>query len=373
MARVPLIEFLRQQFAPRPSGVLAPSRGTPVPTAVAPPRYVPPPLPRRPATPPPVYIPPPLPEASVEGIPCLLSAATTIASTGTGNRTPLAMPDLERLQVPFDSGGFLLEEIRIQLTGGAAGSRAPRHMFLFARFVLDGLEVTNDFFPVWLLAPVIDLEAEYARDTTSYLVAGNTVSVTSTKWRLPKPLYLKPGQTLAVQYQGRAAASNAGVFEQDAHVDTTYAGRLLPVGAQAPSVIAVPYCSHAGLKSDTATPRLFTSEFKNKFSSPLYVQRFTYREAIVGGQEDDGEHMPYPDEYTKLSILAPSGFKCLDQYPQAVEAFQNGKHHWTHGVWLQPDEAFRVQMEMLGAIAWTDVNGVQVALGMVGYREETIR
>jgi hypothetical protein len=329
------------------------------------------------------------------GTPCVLSAAVEIPETTTGNRTPVVIPDVERLQVPFDVGGFWLDEILIQTTeqNSDPADPASTHAKLFVRLTLDGKEITRDFVPAWLFAPVQDVLVEHMSNATDWFTAGDTgITNTAIRWRLPKPLFLKPGQTLIPQFQGRSPDDNAGVFVLDPGclVDIGYLGRTVPIGTPLPSKVCLPYVSHAGLVQPTsgqAASQIFTEEFRNWFSTDLYVQRFVMRHGVASGQVGDQTEideyatgsafalasLPYTDSVMSVDILAPNGFKCLENYPQAVEAFWHSRHHWTHGTILKPGATFRITLAQTATLtSFQDVNGVARAISMVGYREEVL-
>lgn len=237
--------------------------------------------------------------------------------------------------------------------------------------------------PVWNFGPALH-HAGFSEN--AYDASGTTPVVTGHfRWKLPKPMYLPPGQSLTPSFYRTADGWGGNVYAGIAVV-----GRDLgDIAEPAPVKTDVPYVAYyepTGGQSSAISSEL---DLTNPFVVPLAVQRFIGRQlqtTLVGGPGAT----PTAGEFGGVSgnATAPTelytdiaSVQLKDSYGQNVtrdlisfgNAFDPLSRGWTFQRILQPKERYLVQLQsILNASNYPSGAYTQPMISMIGWREEML-
>lgn len=201
--------------------------------------------------------------------PCVLSTSLTIAS-GRGG-----LADSGALSQPFRRP-FWLDEVRwsIRVPTDATLTTLAAGGLISAKFALGRMVVSNDFVPIHCYAPSFQFTrssfgcAEECFDHTNTVTR---LSFSHYRWKLPKPLFITPGQQFTCEYE--RIADGLG----DAVMQIAYAGRYVDQKIKTPKAIDVPFIS-AWLPTPGSTfAQSSEKDLVNPLPVPLHCQRMIGR------------------------------------------------------------------------------------------------
>lgn len=313
--------------------------------------------------------------AKLGGAPVVFSAETTLANGKT------AVLNAQTLQSGFRTSYFI-DEIRISMYTEKFTSATPLPSNLLTG--LSGLVsilfqtgkymFSKEAIPVGIMAPVFG--ADFGN-----IPCGNTDqyrSFSSVRWMLPKPLFMPAGDVILANVSLATNSILAALFSTTpcVTVTVTYVGRIIPQGfvAQSREVPWLAYWSrNASTLFDSATTR-----FRNPFTVPAHVQRFTQRtykfvsSAPAEYAEVSAEAQIYDSTtpYQEISITDSRGYFITNKFFPIGDVFDASRHAWTFGRQLSPREQFNMQAKtenLSGMPANTDYI---TNIGLVGYRSE---
>jgi hypothetical protein len=332
-------------------------------------------------------------DGGVGGAPVALFSATTSAlAAGEVQVLPV-----KTLQLGYRAACFI-DEIRIsafsnlQLSasanGGLTGIIAAKfdvgpHSFSGGNQT-DANGFAAGFIPIGCYAP----RWSYGSEETGVIYAGTVEfgggsnayrAYARVRWALPKPLYLGPGDVLrcSVQRHPTFAANLSPLVTPDIHVQVAYIGRVVASGTPPPPMRQVPWVSYMQ-KLSSAAVASSNQEFRNPFTRPLMVQRFTWRSyrELTGGSYSfrelfgDGVPAVNPVYYESIQVEDSLGYRVTNDYVPIGYVFDPFRRAWTFSRPIGPREQFNVKLSRSVSLA----TGITVItnIGMVGYRDEVL-
>lgn len=267
-------------------------------------------------------------------------------------------------------------EVKFELSGGLGASEASSLIFggtIWCDLVLGGIRITNGSIPVWNFGRAENLEAEWKYDSS------DNITFSSYSWRLPRPLYIPAGMTLAPTFV------HTGFIPDDINVRIGYSARTVFVK---PKKVYVPWVAKYVSKSFnpiTAADADASTDLDlvNPNPEPLNLQRFTGRAMRIYSTGGGTEGIPF----TSL-VPGPEGFssqflsvRITDSYGRPVvrsftpfrSVFGSLTRSWDmdNGAQLDPESFYKVELvkaaqAVTGASA---TDAAQVFIAMVGWRE----
>jgi len=313
--------------------------------------------------------------------PVLLSAQTPAFSNGKS----LSIPDTSFLANP-ERLPMLIDEIHFTpvLTNVAATLGFIQAIdFTGVSFTLGRLPITNGFVPLGVLGK--SLNPQELNDGTGRV------------WRLPKPLYIPPGEILQPRFQYQLPAMPGGTILTDSaspfNIEISYIGRILPINYPKPKYIQAPWVSFWNSKffrvdnqSSATTDASRETDLVNPFNSPLHLQRFNGRIVTAtddnvsgpnGGEADIRGASFIGSETTTLRMVSSYGSVLVRDFTSVYDLFHLYDKTWTVNTVMAPKTFFIVNLaaaatptsffaapglvSALGTIA-------QLQMALVGYR-----
>jgi hypothetical protein len=202
------------------------------------------------------------------------------------------------------------------------------------------------------------------------------------RWALPKPLYLGPGDVLrcSVQRHPTFAANVDPLVTPDIHVQVAYIGRVIASGTPPPSMRQIPWVSYMQ-KLSSAEVASSNQEFRNPFTRPLMVQRFTWRSYMSFGSDfvsltelyglfGDGMHGTPGGFHELIHIEDSLGYRVTNDYVPIGYVFDPFRRAWTFSRPIGPREQFNVKLLNEGVVP--SIRAFITNIGMVGYRDEVL-
>jgi hypothetical protein len=303
------------------------------------------------------------------GAPVAFSAQTT-AAVAPGANTPL---NVGTLQLGFRSG-YWVDEIRMNAWatgGGLTPSNNGLAAFTSFHFQTGTKAFSKGAVPMGLYAPIFS-QFDYGAEQT--VSPGGYISFARTRWKLPKPLFMNPGDAIQCSvFVGNTFLTNAQNLSVNASV--TYIGRALAQGAKPPVSRQVPWLGWFQKDSDTAFASC-TNELQNPFTSRLIVQRFTSRTFVNAAGTAFGEQQSAAqlqnganDPYCEMHLDDSLGYQIVPKFHGVGMVFDTSRHAWTFSRTMGPREQFNLQLRNAGGAI---VRKFQTQVGMVGYRDEEV-
>lgn len=282
----------------------------------------------------------------VDEIRMIAYAETTTAGTRRGLAGTIA--------AKFETGAHAFSGGPDTATGGFAGGFVP----------------IGSYAPRWGLA----------NDEESYVYSGLSGgsnlfrAYARVRWPLPKPLYLSPGDMIRCSVQ-RHPTFDTGLG--NVNVQVAYIGRVVAPGAPVPLMRQVPWVSYIQKLGSNAVASS-NQEFRNPFTRPLMVQRFTHRIyqrktspslsfiELFDTQQVPGIAAAY---YESVLIEDSLGYQVTRDYVPVGHVFDLYRHAWTFARPIGPKEQFNVKFQRSQDPSPTEF---VTNVGMVGYRDEVL-
>lgn len=283
---------------------------------------------------------------------------------------------------------------------------------IHCRFRMGSFDLSSAFVPIWNYGTVLQDGIEDASpemQSVNYIVGADSLTILSFnhfRWRLPRPLYVPPGDCLAPTISwptmpntlARYPTLSNGLNYVNVHI--SYAARRLPASMAAPREIDVPYVGlfepayvQDGINGTVGqTASSSAADLGNPFERPLCVQRFLGRINRVGNNSSSEAHyiidssIP-PEAIGAVNIEAAAPFKLItvgmqDSQGYAIvrqdiswrHVFDVNRRAWTFVRNLAAKEWYSVQLRGLG-VRGGDVDEndyYQPQISMVGWRREAL-
>ena len=213
----------------------------------------------------------PAPATYAPNQPLVLVGSVSLAPNSTGSPNTLSLKNQTGLPIEIDEIHFRIHLSVPMAVMAAGGIYVFAQHLVEANFTLGNLPLTNGFLPVALLCREAAPVATFQFDMSQPL-AGNDDQVACTRWKLPRPLWLAPGETLLPVFR------HPGLVAQNVDLTVTYVCRTVS-GSRSPDRIAVPYAT--AFMSDTfpldgtfAEQTSDERDLANPFDVPLNVEHF---------------------------------------------------------------------------------------------------
>lgn len=295
--------------------------------------------------------------------PILLTGTVTLT---TGQQKEITDPS--RMQNPFRTA-MLIDEIRFKLQSGINVSGLPAHEAFSADLRLGRLPLTDGFIPLGNFVQRLNYDT-----VSGWADDGTTGDFT---WRLPRPLYVPPGEQITIKLRADTDASST--FAGATTVwNVIQAGRSLSSDDKRPDVINVPWVSKYKSPIVVPDPSLGVvtqesteADLRNPFNEPLHVQRFvgrmvTYKASVAASEKEVYDvHAWEPgvraaDSFGRILVRDPTPFQHLFQYLD---------FNWTVHSMLEPKGFYRMilQTDFTNVVAST--YSMFHTISMVGHRE----
>jgi len=322
------------------------------------------------------------PYGGAQMAPVLLSTRIPIV----GLNTVRSVQDITQLINPFKTS-MLLDEIRFQVSAVNAAGVVQDGAFtdltgvLHVQLDMGRTPLTKGFVPVWALGKQLDALLETS------LVSAISNSRRFVTWRLPKPLFVPPGEFVIPQFKLRgdlfnplAAVPAAGV---NADVRVTYFGRSLPSDYPWPKNLHVPYVaawsapvlSSGDVAITNYEVESTEADLVNSLNEPLRLQRFLGRlmtqvpNDSFSGVSAPGDTIDVGSQFLLVRMGGGTGGIAVRDEVPFHHLFSAIDKAWTVGALLPPKSFFQAFLRTgdLSALAGPRRWVPQIA--MVGWRE----
>jgi hypothetical protein len=233
-------------------------------------------------------------------------------------------------------------------------------------------DLTNNYVPIWNFGPVIDETMDsasgWASPQNSVTTSGKDDSLQHFLWKLPKPLFLRPGDMIFPEFQ-RQSDGVAGTSK----VYITYHGRLMPIDCPIPPEVWIPYVS-AWIPT-LANGQTYYVSNKDHFSTSFRCRStFSVSSSVSSA--------PTPDRRASCSTSRCTGWmprkrrRCLSKSPDSKGyqvcgdfvpsscVFNINRRALTVKTVIDPNEMFIVEYANVPSTT------VQPMLSMIGARKE---
>ena len=293
----------------------------------------------------------------------------------TANLSALAAGQSQALDAGTLQSGFrtpyLIDEIRMQAVTATYSNSGVQYTglgsYIRAKFQTGQHQFSKNTVPIGLYAPV------FSRQDFGSVESGISVrrSYSYVRWPLPKPLWMGPGDVINCTIERDGTLGLDGPLID---INVTYVGRTVAVGTPKPETRQVPWVSW--FQNTSAVRQIVsTDEFRNPFTFPMHVQRFTCRtastvegvlERLALGQSPANM---ISSLYATCRLYDSLGYALVKEYAPVGDVFDSARHAWTFARALGPREQYDLTLR-------TDPTTTAVAaafttqVGMVGYRNE---
>jgi hypothetical protein len=316
------------------------------------------------------------PIAFTASAPGLVNGQSIMLDTGTlqsGFRTPYFIDEI-RIQVVTDEfkvegGGFAWPGI-----GGNIRVKFQTGNRQFSKFGV----------PIGLYGPVFS-NRDFGTVDSGVDGDGDAVrrSYSNVRWPLPKPLWMAPGDVIQAVFTYDAIMGVAEVVPKPpVTVNVTYIGRSIAPGTPAPSTRQIPWVSFFEYKTDDGYLST-TDEFRNPFTYPMIVQRFTERTFFEEGDPSQNLReelsrgqtpamLNTNGQFVSMRLYDSLGYAIVKEFAPIGLVMDTSRHAWTFSRSLGAREQFDLTLrtdDPAGA-ASTPIPGWHTFTGMVGYRDE---
>ena len=277
--------------------------------------------------------------------PILLSASVTI-----GQGQQLEISDPTALTNP-SRNAMLLDEIRIRVL------EIQEPLLIRAQFRLGRVPLTNGFVPIGCFG--------------KSLLPGDATQFT---WKLPRPMYIPPGEFLAAQFQ-YASDVVAAFPSASPVVQVLYCGRSLASDFPRPAEIDVPWVAAfipppraSGVADyiDVSTE----SDLVNPFDVPVKVQRFIG--FFFGSASSVKEAVGFADltgaAYMTVRAADSRGRIMVRDSTPFSHLFSHIDKSWDVNTVLEPHGFYLFQLDRAYS-TYTALSKLQACISMVGSRK----
>jgi hypothetical protein len=299
-------------------------------------------------------------------IPILVSDSVVIPPGGT------AVANAGRLSSPFRQA-IVIDEIRwstynaVEITGVFDDTPSWNvGAVVRTKLNIGRVDVTNGFVPIWLFGTTMQANYFVEVNAVRFSVPNandEAVVVSHYRWRLPRPLYLAPGNALQSSFQHNDVLTLMG----DTTVHVAYAGRYAtPEDKPKNGAWEVPWVTPYLPAANVVHAQSSEKDLVNPFLVPLNVQRMLYRAVRVS----DALCVETTDSAgVEILIKDSHGVNIIRDAVSPAVAMDMPRRAWTFQTVLNPKERYNVTFTGM-----TDASPEQdsVQLAMVGWRNERI-
>lgn len=252
--------------------------------------------------------------------------------------------------------GLWIDEIRFSVSNAQVPGGTIR-----ARLTIGKAQISKDYVPIW----------NYGKELNpiDVIIAGGGSTVpTSYAWRLPKPLWVDPGDLLETSFMHTGLGSSTTVTAR-----ATYIGHYDPAQPRGPK-IAVPWIAQwlptAKLGASNYTQASGPTDLKNPFDVPLHIHRFIGRiqvNAIDAYSAGSGD-VDAIERFTLLRMVDSRGKILVRDPTYWGHLFQSIDRAWTVNADV-PAYAYFIAYLTQTYASLNVANTYRPSLSMVGYRE----
>ena len=283
-------------------------------------------------------------------------------------------PPLESLNAPFRSAMWI-DEICWTLIWGdvdnpnyvGATSGFGISPFLWARFNLGRLQLSEKYIPLWNYVPTYDAMADVGFHPKGIIVA-DSVLVENRRWVLPKPLYVPAGSVVVPSYQLVSSLNSSINFgATPITVRTFYRGRI--AYQKRPRHIDVPFVGAFLSIGDSPLLQSTEQDLRNPYDQQIDVQRLIgrrYADREVASTFGAGALSVPPN--INVDIKDGDGYTMAQQVPFDL-AFDMQRSAWTYKGKLGPKSMYSFKMVPSAGVA---ISTNPVTVSFVGSRRETM-
>lgn len=192
-------------------------------------------------------------------------------------------PPLEPLNAPFRSAMWI-DEISFMMLWGDVDATPPTGAksgggiapFLWARFNLGRVQLSEKYVPIWNYTPTYDAQSEMGYYDGFAPSSGDLNANEHFRWILPRPLFVAAGNVLVPSYQLLTKLNSTLTFASSPiTVRTTYRGRV--AYQKRPDHLDVPFVGIFTSIGDS--PPLISTEtdLRNPYDKQIDIQRLIGR------------------------------------------------------------------------------------------------
>ncbi len=314
--------------------------------------------------------------------PLLLSAKTPNLT----NNAIVSPVDSSFLANPTRQAMFV-DEIRFSIPTGAGlsgtGTSGVVVMpFTGCRLSMGRLAITNGFVPLVLFGKSLN--------TTDVTNGGSAQSGFCMTWKLPKPLYVPPGEFISPRFQfilpitpaGGQAVPDPTPFQ----IEMSIVGRSLPVDCPVPRTIDMPWISFWQSKALNCTVSASSTfltrdqsretDLVNPFNTPLFLQRLVGRLPTVGAnangtfEANDAGFCFIGSEFVTLRMVNSYGGVLVKDFTPFYDLFHLYDKAWTVNTKMPPKTFLTTFLECNTTTSTqTSTQNAIAMIGMIGYRK----
>ena len=277
---------------------------------------------------------------------------------------------------------YLIDEIRIQVVTAVFASASLAWTGiggnLRAKFQTGNRQFSKLPVPIGNYAPVFS-HLDFGSAASGVNEAGAAVGrgYSYVRWPLPKPLWMAPGDVIQAVFEYLPL----GVAGPDVTINVTYVGRTIAPGTPAPDKRQIPWVSFFKYESNEGY-KSTTDEFRNPFTYPMIVQRFTERtfrkdETASDSREEMSRGqtpatLNLSSQFVSMRLYDSLGYAIVKEFAPIGLVFDTSRHAWTFSRSLGAREQFDLTLRTddVNGVATTPVGGWHTMVGMVGYRDE---
>ncbi len=285
--------------------------------------------------------------------PVLLSASVDLASGAT------AQPDMDKLSSPFRTP-MVITEIRFMSRITDPGDYVNMTFSLRVALRVGRFSITDVPTPISMFGTSHDALTEQQMSDNLY-VAGQYNVVSFNKWLLPKPLFLRPGESIIPQ-----ASRTVDGYAGTARLWITYAGYMLAPGTPTPEKLMVPYVG-VWMPSRTASTSISDGDFSNPFKTPLRVQRFIgrlFNSTDWGTPNYEDIDSGWDAGALMVRMSDSQGYNVVRDFTPFSQVFQINRRVLPVKRTLAPGENFTAQLQ--------GVSATSPAIALIGHRAERL-
>lgn len=256
-------------------------------------------------------------------------------------------------------GGIWVDAVHIAELNAPYADDVSIGAYIDVQFSLGPYKFSNDFIPVYVLAPRDDSRTQRFMQYAT--------------WHLPKPLYIPQGGVISPEFMNRDSSTHT--------VRVVFKGRHHGP-SPAPSMIDVPWIglwkgARRSGSTDTSD-QSNQSHLLNPFNMPLEIERFTA--ALIGSSSttntlDSGSLATATSLFTSIFIrMIGSDGKIIirDRTPWG-SVFNLEDNTWWAKSSLGPKEWIIAYVdELLSGVTYPDANNFDPYIAMVGSRKESV-
>jgi hypothetical protein len=235
--------------------------------------------------------------------------------------------------------------------------------------------------PLGLYAPVFS-QLDFGTVPSGVNANQDTLSRSycNVRWPLPKALWMAPGDVIQAVFEYLPVGLVGALPLPNVSVNVTYVGRTIAPGTPAPDKRQIPWVSFFGMETNQGYISTI-DEFRNPFTYPMVVQRFTertfaqeangdVREVFAAGQTP--AMLNSNGQFVSCRLYDSLGYAIVKEFAPVGLVFDTSRHAWTFSRSLGAREQFDLTLRTddTSGVAPVPGDGWFTLVGMVGYRDE---